>query len=312
MRTAAEAVYRAAAADMTWPGDAAAASGLRVQARPAASGGRRPSAGDTAAFGDVTTAPSAGRDWSDRALVAAVLLRREDAFAELYRRHVSSVAAVSRMILGSGPDGDDVAAEVFSALWLMPESFDPTRGSLLAFLLMKARGRSIDLVRSTVARRRREVGDVVADVALQLVPTPDEMVVRSESADVLRRAISSLPPGEREPICLAFFEGMSYKAVAVRLGIPEGTAKSRVRSGLRRLRAHGDLGLWSEGWAGGDGDRGGRSPSHVACRPPGPAAGRPGQVADAVTSSSDLNRTRASPNTVQLEMQTAATPRRSG
>jgi RNA polymerase sigma factor (sigma-70 family) len=199
--------------------------------------------------GQTTTAPVVGSDWSDSALVTAVLLRREDAFAELYRRHVASVASASSRILGSGPDGDDVAAEVFAAFWLVPEAFDPARGSVLTFLRMKARGRSIDLVRSTVARRRREASDEMAGGTLQAVPTPDEIVVHSEAVHVMRRAVSRLPPGERDSISLAYFEGMSYKTVAVHLGIPEGTAKSRVRSGLRRLRANTGLGLqetWSQ------------------------------------------------------------------
>jgi RNA polymerase sigma factor (sigma-70 family) len=225
---------------MTWQGDTVA--GRRPRARSTASGGRGAPSGSTADFGETTAAPTAGSDWSDGALATAILLRREDAFAELYRRHAASVASVSSTILGSGPDGDDVAAEVFAAFWLAPEAFDPARGSLLTFLRMKARGRSIDLVRSTAARRRREVGDVAVDMTLEPVPTPDERAIQSESAGVMRRAVFCLPSGERDSIYLAFFEGMSYKAVAVHLGIPEGTVKSRVRSGLRRLRASNGLG----------------------------------------------------------------------
>jgi hypothetical protein len=133
VRRPAEAVCQAGAADGTWPGDTAPARGHRIRVRPAASGGRRRSVGSAADFDDITTAPAAARDRSDGALVAAVLLRREDAFAGLYRRHV---VLVSSMILGSGPDGDDVVAEVFAALRLVPEAFDPA-----------ARSESVDEVR---------------------------------------------------------------------------------------------------------------------------------------------------------------------
>ena len=87
-------------------------------------------------------------DWSDRDLVACLSSGGGDAYAELYRRHSASVAAVARMILANDERCQDVVAEVFVGLWFYPEKFEPSRGSLLAFLRMKARGRSIDMVRS--------------------------------------------------------------------------------------------------------------------------------------------------------------------
>ena len=161
------------------------------------------------------------------------MLQREDALGELYRRHGASVAAVTRMILGNSPGCDDVVAEVFAALWLSPQSFDPTRGSLLNFLRMKARGRSIDVLRSDTSRRRREDNDLYSGRAPAL--DIESSVLASETASELRRAVASLPPAEAEVIHLAYFRGMSYIAVARHLGVAEGTVKSRIRKGLRRL-----------------------------------------------------------------------------
>jgi RNA polymerase sigma-70 factor (ECF subfamily) len=140
------------------------------------------------------------------------------------------------MILGRGSGCDDVVAEVFLALWLSPESFDPARGSLLGFLRLKAKGRSIDMVRSETARTRRESRD------RHSLQKPDEgfdsIVIAAETTAVLLRAIESLETNERQPIELAFYQGMAYRTIGVYLGIPEGTIKSRIRSGLRHLREH--------------------------------------------------------------------------
>jgi RNA polymerase sigma-70 factor, ECF subfamily len=92
-------------------------------------------------------------DWSDGELMAAVVLRDEEAFAEVIRRHSASVKSASSMILGRDGRCDDVVREVFSALWISPEEFDPSRGSLLEFLRIKARTRSIELVHSGEAAR---------------------------------------------------------------------------------------------------------------------------------------------------------------
>jgi RNA polymerase sigma-70 factor (ECF subfamily) len=190
--------------------------------------------------------------WSDLDLVASLFDGSGDAYAEIYRRHSASVAAAARMILIRDHRCEDVVAEVFVSLWFFPEKFDPARGTLLAFLRLKARGRSIDIVRAETARTRRETSgrpqspDVDADDAL----------MGAESTLAVREALLQLPAAEREPIVLAFFSGLTYGAVAVRLGLPEGTVKSRIRAGLSRLRQSGSLLSLGDS---GDVDRSGRA-----------------------------------------------------
>lgn len=174
-------------------------------------------------------------DWSDGDLVAAVVARQEDAFAELFRRHHRSVTASSRMIIGNGPECDDVTADVFIGFWRHPEKFDASRGALLSYLRIQAKSRSIDLIRAESARASREKSDrhrvtiLDADVGSE--------VLALEEATQLRRAISFLPHCEREPIELAYFMGMTYSEVAHQLDVAEGTVKSRIRKGLQRLRS---------------------------------------------------------------------------
>lgn len=122
---------------------------------------------------------------------------------------------------------------VFAGLWRHPESFDPDRGSLRAFLTSVARHKSIDLLRHEHALRGREGR---ADASEQPIRAPvDEDLLRSEVAAQVRAALNTLPPTEREAITVAYFGGLTYKATAARLGQSEGTIKSRIRSGLQRL-----------------------------------------------------------------------------
>jgi RNA polymerase sigma-70 factor (ECF subfamily) len=177
--------------------------------------------------------------WTDDQLVAAVIERSGGAYGELFRRHSSSVHAVSRAVLGNRPECEDIVAEVFVGFWLHPESYDSTRRSLAGFLGMKANSRSIDLVRANNARRRREERQVrehrhqTLDVNAGLSAT--------ELSGKMRHAVEHLPVLEREAIQLAFFTGMTYTDVALFLDAPEGTVKSRIRSGLKRLSASREI-----------------------------------------------------------------------
>jgi RNA polymerase sigma-70 factor (ECF subfamily) len=171
--------------------------------------------------------------WSDGELVAAVVLRSEGAYGELFRRHRGSVTAASRMVFGRSSHCEDVVAEVFVAFWHSPETFDPGRGSFLSFMRLKARGRSIDIVRSEVSRQRRERSEMLPPVPAQ---STEEVVVGSSANAAIQAALSRLPGSQSLPIHLAFFQGMTYNAIALHLDLPEGTVKSRIRQGLKRLR----------------------------------------------------------------------------
>jgi RNA polymerase sigma-70 factor (ECF subfamily) len=179
--------------------------------------------------------------WTDNDLVASLADDNAEAYAELYRRHASSVISAARVILRIGPDSEDVATEVFIQLWMSPENFDPNRGSLVGYLRMSAKRRSIDFLRSWSARKRREANDFY-QVNLP-PPDSDAKLIESEEADMVKQSIATLPAVEREAIETAFYKGMSYSAVAVHLGLPEGTVKARIRSGLRRLRMSDDIQL---------------------------------------------------------------------
>jgi RNA polymerase sigma-70 factor, ECF subfamily len=171
---------------------------------------------------------------SDAVLVVAISRFRQEALAEAYRRHAGAVFALSRRLLVDAALAEEVVQEVFLRLWDRPERFDHERGSLRSFLLAQTHGRSIDLLRSEVSRRRREERDHrrTAEAGYDIEREVMDLAV----GEKVQAALETLPDGERQAIALAYFGGHTYREVAALLEQPEGTVKSRIRSGLQRLR----------------------------------------------------------------------------
>lgn len=172
---------------------------------------------------------------SDSALVVSMARYQNEALAEAYRRHAGSVFGLAKRLLGSQAQAEEVVQEVFLRLWNNPERFDAERGSLRSYLLAQCHGRAVDLLRSEQSRRRREDRDALE------TPHEDFEFERQlwdlALADYVRTALQTLQPGERDAIELAYFGGKTYREVATALGEAEGTIKSRIRSGLKRMRS---------------------------------------------------------------------------
>jgi RNA polymerase sigma-70 factor (ECF subfamily) len=156
-----------------------------------------------------------------------------DALAEAYDRCAALVFAVARRITGEDGGAEDVTQDVFLRLWQAPQRYDPDRGSLRAWLSLQARSRAVDLVRSRSAAARRNA------VAVTLLdePEPDELVTWRTEVKVVREAVRALPEAQRAAVHLAYYCGRTYRQVAEDLGIPEGTAKYRLRQALASLHA---------------------------------------------------------------------------
>ena len=171
---------------------------------------------------------------SDAALMLAVARYRDDALAEIYRRHAGAVFGLSRRLLGAGTAAEDVVQEVFVRLWNQPDRFDSERGSLRSFLLSNTHSRAVDMLRSDGARRNREERDArrTVEAGYDLEHEVWDMAMAAQ----VRSAVGRLTDGERDAIELAYFGGHSYRQVATLLGEAEGTVKSRIRTGLKRLR----------------------------------------------------------------------------
>ena len=170
----------------------------------------------------------------DASLVMAIARWRPEALAEAYRRHGGAVFAGAVRVLAERTAAEDVTQAVFCALWDRAERFDPDRGSLRAYLLSMAHGRAVDVLRSESSRRMREerLGRM-AEAPYDLEHEVWDLAVVSK----VREAVGQLGDLERQAIEMAYFEGRTYREVAMALETPEGTIKSRIRSGLTRLRA---------------------------------------------------------------------------
>jgi RNA polymerase sigma-70 factor (ECF subfamily) len=173
-------------------------------------------------------------DSGDAVLVARLAAGDEEALAEVWQRHGSLVFGLARRLTGDSSTAEDVTQEVFVTLWQQPERFDARRGSLRAYLGVHAQRRAIDALRRDGRRTEREHRH--HRLHPTAVTTPGDSAECSELSGVVRNAIKKLPVEQREAVELAYFRGLTHREVATTLGIPEGTAKSRLRLAQTKLQ----------------------------------------------------------------------------
>jgi RNA polymerase sigma factor (sigma-70 family) len=156
------------------------------------------------------------------------------------RQHWGSCTTSSPLVYGLAvrvtrdwAAAEDITQEVFVRVWENPRAFDPARGTWRRWLGTMTHRRAVDWVRRSAARRRRTAGAAPPVAA----PDPEETAVNGSVAKSVQAAVDDLPAAQREAIRLAYFDGQTYRQVAETLGIPEGTAKSRLWQGLRGLAA---------------------------------------------------------------------------
>jgi RNA polymerase sigma factor (sigma-70 family) len=174
---------------------------------------------------------------TDLELVRRVGARDAGAFETLYRRYAPAAHGVALRVLRQAFLAQDVVHDAFVALWNAPEAYDPTRGPFRTFLLSLVHHRAVDTVRREERLRDRER-------RANLEPPPDEDVMEAvvEEADladrrrVVREAVGTLSPEQRQAIELMYFQGWTQARIAEETGVPIGTVKSRVWAAMHRLR----------------------------------------------------------------------------
>ncbi len=166
-------------------------------------------------------------------------LRDPAGFAQAYDDHSRGVYAAAFRVLGNGTQAQDVVQDVFLRLWRRPHTFDASRGELGSYLRMMARSRALDLWREAQAAGRAtdRMKVAIADEEPRADERPSVMVERQSDGEIVRAALGRLPLPQREALVLAYWGGLTADEIASRAHIPLGTAKSRIRLGLEKLRS---------------------------------------------------------------------------
>jgi len=179
----------------------------------------------------------------DLGLLQRVAIRDEAALAELYDRHSRRAYSVIMRILGSQSDAEDVLQETFVRVWSRAETYDALMGTPSAWLTRIARNRAIDRLRARRVRGNITVGPIVraGDTAPRLEEpvtrdTPETVLEGRTMAGAVRTALAALTPAQRALIEAAYFEGYTHSELATRFGVPLGTVKTRIRTGLAAMR----------------------------------------------------------------------------
>ena len=172
--------------------------------------------------------------YSDNDLLHALARGDEAALAAIYDRYHLILFGLILRILHDRAEAEDVLQEVFLQVWRRAGDFDEARGRAFTWLVTIARSRALDRLRSAGSRARLTEGaaqtprDDVSDAALD--------ALKSETSAIVREALAELPDEQRRTLFLAYFEGLTQVEIAARLGDPLGTVKTRMRSGLIKLR----------------------------------------------------------------------------
>lgn len=179
----------------------------------------------------------------DLALLQRIAARDEQALGAFYDRHSALAYGVILRILRDPNDADDVLQETFVRVWSRAETYDAHLGSPATWLTRIARNRAIDRLRARRVRRDISVDPgVTPDGERAPLPepedriTPETVVQDADTSGALREALRLLPAVQRQLIEAAFFEGYTHHELAARFGVPLGTVKTRIRTGLIAMR----------------------------------------------------------------------------
>ena len=172
---------------------------------------------------------------SDELLAAAVKSGDQDALALLYKRYAPLVFHLALQSLGAAV-AEEIVQDVFFSVWRKAESFDPGRGPFRPWLLQVAHFRVLNELRVRSRRPKLDPDSSPLEELADETEGPVEEAWGAYRRQAVRDALEKLPRSQRQALSLAFFEELSHDQVAEALNIPLGTAKTRIRSGVRKLR----------------------------------------------------------------------------
>ena len=174
-------------------------------------------------------------DRPDGELVRAFLRRDPSAAEALYDRFAPRVFGLGMVMLGNASQAEDLVQDTFVKVWRKASTFDSARGSLDTWVLLVARSLAIDLIRRRVLETRI-LASQQEPTEVSVAPGPEELAETRDLTHRARQAMNALTPGQRAALELAYFQGKTSTEVAELEGIPVGTAKTRIRTALVKLR----------------------------------------------------------------------------
>ena len=179
-------------------------------------------------------APNAAAIEPDIDVLRRLAAGDREAVAELYDRYAARVMGLAYRIVRNSSDAEDVVQEVFSQAWRTAPNYQAARGTVAGWLLMMARSRAIDRLRTR--QTRQDIGEPDLEALPSDAASASDQVIASQQAAQVRAAILTLPAEQKTALELAYFEGLTQSEIAERLRIPLGTVKTRIRSALASLR----------------------------------------------------------------------------
>jgi len=184
-------------------------------------------------YANRTRPPASEKDWVR--LVESIARGDQLALHALYEKTHRLVFTIILRITSNRETAEELTLDVFHDVWRRASAYDPEGGSVLGWIMNQARSRAIDRVR--FERRKKRVNTHADDPLTVTAPSdPHEAVDARQQRRLLRDALQVLTPDERQAIETAFFSELTYSEVAARLNQPIGTVKTRIRSGLGKLR----------------------------------------------------------------------------
>jgi len=180
-----------------------------------------------------------GSDPADVQIIQRVVAGDQQALGELYDRWSKPAFSLARRVCADEGLAEDVVQEVFIAFWREPGRFDPARGAFSSWLLTLVHHKAVDAVRRESAIRRRTVPAAEDGEEWSVAPGPgaDQAALGAVVAGQVRDALGRLPNEQREALALAYYGGYTQREVATLTGVPLGTVKSRMFTGVQRLRS---------------------------------------------------------------------------
>jgi RNA polymerase sigma-70 factor (ECF subfamily) len=171
---------------------------------------------------------------NDVELLKAIAAKDDAALGQLYDRYRLILFGVLMRILNNREEAEDVLQEVFLQVWRRAADFDENRGRPFTWLVTLARSRGIDRLRTLASRERAVVAG--ANESSEDISDAASDAIRSEQRGVVNGALAQLPEEQKRPLMLAYFDGLTQSEIATQLGAPLGTVKTRMRTGMIKLR----------------------------------------------------------------------------